>query len=155
MPTTFTVSRSVRIAAPPAEVFPHLADLRRWVEWSPWEVSDPTVVRTYTGRPGQVGSAYAWRADREAGEGSMTVTEVEPGRRIALDVHFERPYPADSTVQLDVDPDADGTASTVTWSIQGGHQRLLKLLGRLLPMEKMVGKEFDQGLARLREVVEA
>lgn len=154
MPSAYRVSRTVRVEAPPAAVFPHLSDLRRWTAWSPWEGMDPHMVRTYSGTQGQVGSGYAWNGNRQAGEGSMTVTGLEPSRRVDIDLHFTRPFPADNVIRLDVDPESEGSASVVTWTMSGEHGRLMGVLSRFMPMEKMVGQDFEKGLAQLKAVVE-
>lgn len=155
MPPAYHVSRTIRIEAPPAAVYPHLADLRRWREWSPWEGSDPRVQRGYSRRQGEAGATYTWDGSKDAGEGWLRVTDLDLDRRLELDLHFEQPFPADTDLRLDIDPEDDGQACVVTWTMTGQPPRLLRLLRRFVPMDKLVGKDCEKGLAALKSVVEA
>lgn len=154
MPPAYHVSRTIRIEAPPSAVYPHVVDLRRWREWSPWEGTDPRVQRGYSSRQGQPGATYTWDGSVDAGEGWMRVTDVDPDRRLELDLHFDLPFPADSGVRLEIDPEDEGRASLVTWTMTGEPPLLLRLLRRLVPMDKMVGRDCEKGLAALKSLVE-
>ena len=154
MPSTYRVSRAARIEAPPSAVYPHLVDLRRWVPWSPWEGEDPYTVRTWSGRESGVGAAYAWSGNREAGEGSMRIVAAEPDRRLDLELSFVRPFPATNTVRLDLDPESQGMACVLTMTMGGTLHPLLRALSRVMPLDRMVAKDLEQALGRLRDVVE-
>lgn len=155
MATAYRVSRTIRIEASPAEVYPQLVDLRRWVDWSPWEGVDPAMHRTYSGPREGVGAGYAWSGNRQAGAGSMLITATEPDSRVDIDLHFTAPFPAQNQIRLDLDPESQGRACVVSWTMQGRHGRLMRVLSRVMPMDRMVGKDFEQGLAQLKELVEA
>lgn len=155
--TPYRVSRTVRIEAPPAAVHPHVADLRRWAGWSPWEGSDrdPRLERTYTGPHRGVGAGYSWSGNTDAGTGSVAVRLDEAPSRVELDLHFEEPFPADHRLRIDLDPESGGRACVVTLTTSGRHTGLMAVLSRVLPMDRMVGKELQQGLDRLRAQVES
>lgn len=154
MPSAYRVSRAARIEAPPSAVYPHLVDLRRWVPWSPWEGEGPYTVRTWPGRESGVGAAYAWSGNREAGEGSMRIVAAEPDRRLDLDLSFVRPFPATNTLRLDLDPESQGRACVLTMTMGGTLHPLLRALSRVMPLDRMVAKDLEQALGRLRDVVE-
>lgn len=158
MSPVYHVARSIRIEVSPEELFPHLVDLRRWHEWSPWEGEDTHIKRGYSRRQGEPGATYTWdghkAGPRDASQGWLRVTRVEPGRSVDLDVHIDQPFPADTGLRLDVDPEDDGRAAKVTWTMTGQPPRLLRLLRRVLPMEKFVGQDCEQGLAALKNVLE-
>lgn len=157
MSTPYRVSRTVRIEAPPAAVHLHVADLRRWAGWSPWEGSDrdPHLERTYTGPDRGPGAGYSWSGNKDAGEGSVVVMVDQAPSRMELDLRFVEPFPAKYHLRLDLDPESGGRACVVTFTTTGAHTGLLGVLSRLLPMHRMVGKELADGLARLKTQVES
>lgn len=145
--STITVERREHVEAPPAAVLPHLADLRRWRAWSPWEGADPDLRREYTGDPGTVGAAYAWSGNRKAGAGSMRVTEIEPsGVGIALD--FTKPFRSSNVIRFDLTPSGSGT--DVVWRMESPRT----FMTRIFPLEKLVGPDFEKGLRQLKATVE-
>ncbi len=152
MPDSYVVERSATIAAPPADVFEHIVDLHKWEAWSPWASIDPSMTTTYTGEAGAVGSTYHWSGNRKVGEGKMTVTEVDSPSRVAIDLQFIKPFKSQSVTEMRVDGEADG--STVTWTMTGAHTRISKIMGIFRSMDKMVGPDFEKGLASLKQVVE-
>lgn len=148
----YRVSRTIRVEAPPESVYPHVIDLRRWVRWSPWEAEDPVLERTYGGTRRGVGATYAWSGDRDAGQ--VRVTEASEPRRVDLDLCFEKPFPADHQIRFDLDPEDGGAACVVTWTMNGRHRGLMRVLSLVLPVERMVGKDFELGLQQLKGQVE-
>lgn len=155
---TYTVERQVLVAALPERIFPEIADLRRWQRWSPWEGLDPALERTYSGPGSGVGAAYAWSGDREAGRGSMRVARAEAPRVVSIDIAFEKPFPNTSTSTFTLTPeDGDGgsPATRVTWTMVGPRPLVMRLLGPVMSMDKVVGKDFERGLQQLRSVAEA
>jgi Polyketide cyclase / dehydrase and lipid transport len=153
MGTPFEVERSTSIAADPARVHGLVDDFHRWVEWSPWEGLDPGLERTYTGPDSGVGAHYAWRGNRRAGEGWMEITGSAPDR-VEIDLAFMKPMRGTQQVAFTITPTADG--ADVTWRMSGEHEGLaMSLFSRVVSMDRLVGKDFEKGLARLKAVAEA
>lgn len=150
---TYQVERRRRIAAPPGTVLERLVDFRRWIEWSPWEDLDPEMTRTYGGADRGVGATYAWEGNRKAGAGRMEITGVEPDGTVTVDLRFLRPMKSEATVTFSVGADGDG--SDVTWSMTGPQSRLMRMMSVIWSMDKLIGKDFDKGLDRLKERAEA
>jgi hypothetical protein len=153
---TYTVQRSVTIRTDAARVLAHLSDFHRWRSWSPWEGLDPHLVRTFEGAESGVGARYRWRGNRKAGSGRMEITDATSSQlRIRLD--FEKPFRSSNTTTFTLRPAAgkgiDGTE--VTWTMVGPRTRMLKVMGVFTSMDKMVGRDFEKGLAQLKSVAEA
>ena len=90
MAGTVVVERTDTIRARREELLPRIAELPNWIEWSPWEGTDPAMTREYTGEPGAVGSTYSWNGNRKAGAGRMRIEDVqEDGVGIDLVVGWE------------------------------------------------------------------
>jgi len=148
----FEVARSTTIAADPARVHSLINDFHAWTQWSPWEELDPELSRDYSGPDTGVGARYAWQGNRKAGQGSMEITRSTP-ERIDLRLLFVKPWKADNQVDFTLTPVGDA-GTQVTWRMTGEHKGLGILLGKLFSMDRLVGKDFDKGLARLKAVAE-
>jgi uncharacterized protein YndB with AHSA1/START domain len=149
---TYTVERSATIAADPRRIYDQLIDFHRWMNWSPWEDLDPQQERTFSGPQAGVGATYAWSGNRKAGRGRMEIVEVTEPSDIRIALQFDKPFKSRNTTEFSLRPEAAGTR--VTWTMVGQHSTMTKLMGRFMSMDKLVGKDFEKGLARLKAVVE-
>lgn len=149
---TFTVQRSTTISATPEEVYAQIADFRNWPHWSPWEDLDAQMVRTYSGADSGEGAEYAWDGDKKAGAGRMEICEAHPPHKIGIDLDFERPFPASNTIVFTIAP--EDAVTRVTWSMSGPLTLPMRLFSLVRPMDKMVGPDFERGLARLKAHLE-
>ena len=153
MGSSFEVTRSTTIAADPARVHGLIGDFHRWTVWSPWEDLDPNLSRTYTGPNSGVGAHYAWRGNRKAGEGSMEITGSSP-ERIDIELAFLKPMRNTQHVEFVLTPTSGGT--DVTWRMSGQHEGLMmNLFSKVVSMDRLIGKDFEKGLARLKAAAEA
>ena len=75
-------------------------------------------------------------------------------RAVEIDLHFERPFPADADIRFDLVPQPEGERTLVTWSMAGEHTGVMRVLGRVLSMDRLVGTDLETGLARLKDLVE-
>jgi uncharacterized protein YndB with AHSA1/START domain len=146
----FKAVRSVTIDAPAEKVYPLLADPREWKRWTVWNQRDPSMAITYTGPLSGAGAAWEWKSKSE-GDGKMTFTAAEPNRRVAYDL-FVPDFGTTSTGDLLLVPEGGGTR--VTWTINGnmGSNPLMRWLA--LFMDRMVGPDFEAGLANLKALAE-
>jgi len=152
-PGDFKITRSTTIAAPADAIFAQVNDFHHWPAWSPWEKLDPAMQRHYSGAPAGPGASYSWDGNKKAGAGRLTITDTRPGEFIGLKLEFHRPFPATNTVAFKFIPTGDQTL--VTWTMTGTNDAFtFKLMTLLLSMEKMVGPDFERGLAQLKTLLE-
>jgi uncharacterized protein YndB with AHSA1/START domain len=151
-PKTFRVERSTVINAPAEKVYRHLADFRNWQAWSPWEGLDPELKRTFAGPAEGVGAAYAWEGNKKVGAGRMELTKADPKSGISLNLDFLRPFKASNITDITFTPEGDGTR--VKWAMYGPHPFMMRLMSVVFSMDKMVGKDFEKGLAQLKSLSE-
>lgn len=150
----YRVSRSTSIAADPALVHRLVNDFHEWPAWSPWEGLDPELERTYSGAEQGVGAHYAWSGNRKAGQGSMEITGSAPDR-VEVALRFLKPFKSTSDVAFELVPVAAGEATEVTWVMTGEQTGLAAVFGKVVPMDKLIGKDFERGLAQLKAAAEA
>jgi uncharacterized protein YndB with AHSA1/START domain len=149
----FEVVREATMPAPRATVFALLADFHRWPEWSPWEDIDPNMQRTYSGSPSGVGAVYEWDGNRKAGAGRMEITSADAPSRLQLALQFLKPFKSSNTTTFELD-ERDG-ATHVTWRMVGPKTFMTRVMGIFASMDKMVGGDFEKGLARLADAAKA
>jgi uncharacterized protein YndB with AHSA1/START domain len=151
-PAAFRIERSATIAAPPEVVYAQIEDLHRWERWNPFEKGDASLRKTFEGSPAGVGSAYHYVSDHQ-GEGRMTLTDLQPQRRVGVRAEFIKPMAATHDIEFTLRPAPGGV--TVTWAMSGRNPFLGKAVSLFVDMDRMVGGQFEQGLADLKRLSEA
>jgi len=152
-PDDFRVARTVAMAVPASKVFPHVNDFHLWQAWSPYDKRDPAMQRTYDGAIAGTGAIYAWNGNNDVGEGRSTITESRANELIRIKLEFMRPFAGTNTAEFTFVPQGSGTA--VTWALIGKYNFMTKAMGLVMSMDKMIGGDFDEGLASLKATVEA
>jgi len=152
-PSDYRVSRSATIAAPPAAVFPHVNELKKWDPWSPWMKLDPNAKSTFEGSAAGKGAAMSWAGNNEVGEGKMTITESKPNELVHFHLEFYKPMTGTSEAEFTFKPEGNGT--TITWSMTGKNNFIAKAMCMFMDMDKMVGGQFEKGLASIKSIVES
>jgi hypothetical protein len=147
------VVRTASMAAPAQVLFGLVNDFRRWEAWSPWEKLDPALERTYDGAPAGSGAIYSWIGNNQVGEGRMTIMESQPNDLIRIKLEFFKPFAATNTAEFTFKPEGDRTR--VTWSMFGEKNFLSKAIGLFMNMDKMIGDNFEQGLAQMESAAKA
>ncbi len=152
-PNTFRIERSAVINAPPEKIFPLVNDFHNWTQWSPWEHVDPDLKRTYSGAPSGKGATYAWHGDKRVGEGRMDITDSAAPSKVVLRLEFIKPMQAVNTTEFTFAPVASGTS--VTWAMFGPAPFMHKLMSTIFSMDKLLGQQFESGLAKMKTAAEA
>jgi len=152
-PDTFHIERTAVVHAPSDVVYARVDDFRRWRDWSPWERLDPAMQRTFAGADKGKGAVYTWKGNDKVGSGRMTITDTEPAKEVEIRLDFLEPFASTSQAALKLAPANEGT--TVTWTMDGKHNLMSKTMCLFMDMDKMVGGDFEKGLAALDSVAAA
>jgi hypothetical protein len=152
-PDELTVTRTAVYDATPERIFPELNDFHNWEAWSPWAKIDPQMKTTYSGPQAGVGSSYAWEGNSQVGKGRMTIVYSRPNEGVKIDLEFLEPFATRSVTEFLVTPEADKTRLTWNMSMKNGF--IGKAIGLVADMDKMLGSDFEKGLAQLKPVVES
>ena len=151
-PSEFRIARMATISAPAPAVFAQVNDFHNWQAWSPWAKRDPAMKQTYEGAAAGTGAIYTWSGNNDVGEGRMTLTESRPSDLIRIKLEFTKPFAATNSTEFAFKPEGNQTA--VTWSMAGTNNFMAKAFGLIMNMDKMVGGDFEKGLAQMKSVAE-
>ena len=151
-PDTFGVQRSATIKAPPEKIYAFINDFQQWRGWSPYENKDPAMQRTFGAVTAGPGASYAWDGNKEVGQGRMEISGTTAPTLVTIQLHFVKPFEAHNQVDFRLDP--QGEATRVTWDMRGPAPYVTKLMGLFFDMDKMVGRDFEVGLANLKAAAE-
>jgi len=152
-PSTYRVERSATMNAPAPVVFAQVNDFHNWNAWSPWAKIDPQMKQTFEGAPAGNGAIYTWNGNKEVGEGRMTITESHPSDLVKIKLEFLKPFAATSDTTFTIKP--EGNQTKVTWTMVGDKNFIAKAFHLVMNMDKMVGGDFEKGLAQMKTVAES
>lgn len=151
-PDTFLIRRTTTIKATPQRIFPLIDDLHEHRSWNPFD-SEPDTERTYSGPPSGKGAVFEWDGNRKAGAGRIEIVESTPSSTICLSLDMLKPFKAHNKVEFILEP--HGKSTNVTWSMQGRLPFVGKLVSTLFNCDRIVGGQFEKGLAKLEALAEA
>jgi uncharacterized protein YndB with AHSA1/START domain len=151
-PDTFRVERAMTINAPAEKIFAIVTDLRRGAEWSPYEKKDLAMKKTFSGPATGPGSQLAWDGNSDVGAGTLTIADAKAPSRVVLKLDMTRPMEGHNTIEYDLAPESGGTK--MTWSMHGPMNIVSKVMCTFMSLDKMVGKDFEQGLQNLKAIAE-
>lgn len=152
-PDTFRIERSATMQAPAEKVFPLISDFHHWANWSPWDKLDPALKRTYSGNPSGKGAIYEWEGNKQVGQGRMEIKEAPAPSQVLIQLDFLKPFEAHNTAEFTLVPNGNGT--NVTWAMYGRQPFMFKVMSLVMSMDKMIGKDFEKGLASMKALAEA
>jgi hypothetical protein len=150
-PDIFRVQRSIGIKAPPGKIAPFISDFTQWPAWSPYEKKDPAMQRTLGSITGGKGATYEWSGDKNVGHGRMEILDVQP-EKIVIKLDFYTPFEAHNTAEFTLV--GKGAETELTWAMHGPAPFATKLMSTVMNMDKMVGTDFEVGLANLKALAE-
>lgn len=151
-PDSFRIERTASIKAPPDKIFALINDFHQWGKWSPYEKIDPALKRTFGGAEAGKGATYEWSGNKNIGSGRMEILEAQAPSRILIKLDFMAPFEAHNTAEFTLVP--TGETTSVTWAMYGPQPFLGKVMTIFFNMEKMVGGQFEEGLANLKAAAE-
>jgi hypothetical protein len=151
-PDIFRIQRSTTIRAAPDKIFPLINEFRNWGSWSPYEHKDPAMKRTFSGAASGKGAVYEWEGNSNVGAGRITITDAVPPSKVMIDLDMLKPFEAHNKVEFTLEPRGDTT--TVTWAMAGSTPYMAKIMHVFMNVDRMVGGDFEAGLASMKSVAE-
>jgi hypothetical protein len=151
-PDRFRVTRTAVIKAPAARIFSLINDLQSFNTWSPYLRRDPRAQGHYSGPAGGVGAAYTWQG-RKIGSGTMTITHSHAPVKLVMTLDFVKPFKAQNTAEFSLQAEGDNL-TIVSWALHGPAPYLSRLMATVIDMDRMIGKDFEAGLANLKSLTQ-
>ncbi len=151
-PDTFTVQRSTSIKAPADKLHALINDLHQFNTWNPYNLKDPNVKGSYRGPATGPGAGYDFEGNKDVGKGSIEITGSTTDK-VSMRLDMIEPFEGHNQVEFTLAPDAGGTQ--VTWAMRGPAPFMYKLMGTFIDMDRMIGRDFETGLANLKTKAEA
>jgi hypothetical protein len=130
-------------------VFTKLTDLNEYVKWNPFPEGDPTNTADVSGAG--IGSYLTWKGEK-TGEGKMTITNIEPEKKIDIKMDFYKPMSGEGVVHWITSAKSDSKTEMV-WSFDQDLTYFTRYFG--LVMDTMMGKHFEKGLENYKALIEA
>lgn len=146
------VKRSLKINAKREEIFAIINDFKQWALWSPYE-KDPQMSKVFEGSENGAGAIYKWSGDKNVGEGEITILETTPPNELIMKLHMIRPFDALNDVRFSIENDG-ADESLVTWELKAPASLFARVMANFVNMDKMIGGDFEIGLARLKAICE-
>lgn len=153
-PAAYHVERSTSVSAPPEVVFARVNDFHAWSGWSPWAKVDPAMKQAYEGAPSGEGAVYTWAGNSDVGEGKMTIAKSDKPSQVRVNLEFYKPMASTSTATFTFTPGPEGTTK-VTWAMDGENNFVGKAFSLFMNVDKLLGSQFEQGLAAMKSEAEA
>ncbi|MDO9112984.1 MAG: SRPBCC family protein [Polaromonas sp.] len=146
-PDTFRVSRSTSIAAPAEKIFPLVNDVRAFNTWNPYALKAPEMKGSYSGPFIGPGAHYDFES-KKSGSGSFEIVQAVAPSQVQMRLDMTAPFKTQNVITFTMVP--LGAATQTTWAMEGPASFLSKFMGVIFNMDKMIGTDFDAGLAKLK-----
>lgn len=150
-PDDFRAARSLRIAAPPTRLHGLINNLRQMNTWNPYALRETGGSGTYSGPDAGPGSTFQF-AGPKSGTGSVSIVDSTPSM-IIMRLLMTKPMACDNRVEFTLKP--DGNATEVTWAMTGKSSLAAKVFSLFVDCDRMLARDFDEGLANLKTIAEA
>jgi hypothetical protein len=148
-PDRFRTARSLTIAASPEKIFPLINELRVMNTWNPFSLGDPNAKGNYSGPASGAGAIHEFDG-RKSGTGRIEITRATPARQVSMRLVMTKPFACDNAIEFTLEPQEPARQTKVTWAMEGAQPFMGKLMGCFIDCDKMVGGQFDKGLAALK-----
>lgn len=154
-PTDFRVERETTINKPANDIYAYAKMLKNQNDWGPWHKKEPTMQQHFRGTDGEVGFVVHWKGTKEdVGEGEQEIKRLVPDRQIDTQLRFKQPFESTADAYMILEP-AGENQTKVKWGFSGSMPRPMNMILLVMDMDKEVGKDFTEGLASLKSIMES
>lgn len=151
-PKTFGVQRSISIQAGAKRIYPLMIDLRRFNSWNPYAKKAPDMKTAYHGPASGRGASFDFHGNKQASTGSIRIVDATEPSNVAMKLDMSVPFECHNDIAFSLAPKGDATE--VTWTMHGPSPFLARLAGLFMNMDKIIGRDFETGLADLKALAE-
>ena len=152
-PKSYDVNRKITVRKSVPEVFEYLKYLKNQDNWSPWGKKDPNMKKEFVGSDGEIGATSKWEGTKDGGSGEQEITRIVENEVIESELRFLKPWKSQSDAYLRV-KEAGAGETEITWGFSGKNKFPMSIMMLFMNMDKAVGKDFEEGLASLKDILE-
>ncbi|MEN3324314.1 SRPBCC family protein [Mariniflexile soesokkakense] len=152
-PQNFELNRSIIIRKPVSEVFQYLKYIKNQDDWSPWKKKDPNMKQSYVGTDGNIGFISKWEGNKDVGMGEQEILSITENESVNSKLRFFKPWKSESDAYLRL-TELSVSQTKVTWGFMGKNPIPFNVFMLFFNMDKTVGKDFEEGLASLKQILE-
>lgn len=151
---SYTIEREAVVKRTRDEVFNYIKFLKNQDSYSKWVMSDPDMKKTYSGIDGTPGFVYAWDSDdKDTGKGEQEIKNVVDGDRISTEIRFEKPFKNISQALMTASEVA-GDQTKVKWQFSSTMKYPMNVMLLFINFDKLLGKDMETSLSRLKVILE-
>ena len=152
---SYAVYREIIINETKSIVFNYVLLLKSQENFAVWFGKDPDMVRGINGTDGTVGAVAYWESKvKEVGKGEQEIKKIDNGSRVDFQLRFKEPFASTSDAYFTTETLSENVTK-VRWGFTGKMVYPLNLMLLIMNMDKMVGKDFEQGLTKLKAILES
>ncbi|MDT0678048.1 SRPBCC family protein [Autumnicola musiva] len=149
----YDLSRTVVINRPREEVYSFVRQLRRQPYWMPWFKRDTDASLKYKETDGKIGSSFYWRGNGKVGEGIQKIVKIKQGKVMETKLLFIKPFKLNALTYIGV-KDVEPEKTKMVWGVRGHIPFPLTIISIFYSVDKLLGKDFEEGLKNLKAVLE-
>src|SRR5882724_9178904 len=150
---SYSIERDIIINKPAVEVFNYIKYLKNQDNFNKWTMMDPNMKRYFRGTDGTVGFVYAWDGNKRAGKGEQEIIKITEGKRLDIEVRFERPFKAISSTPF-ITESVSGNQTKVKWGLSSTMNYPMNIILAFMNMDKLLGKDVETSLGTLKNILE-
>ena len=149
----YSVERGIVIDRASDDVFQYIRYLKNQENYSKWVMTDPNKKTVSTGIDGTVGFIYAWHGNKDAGKGEQEIVSIVEGKRMDVEIRFQKPFEAVATVPFIVEA-ISPQQSRFIWSMNSKMNYPMNIMLAVMSIDKMLGKDMEISLKTLKGILE-
>lgn len=149
----YSIQREIIINQPVETVFNYIRHLKNQDNFNKWVMTDPTMTKSFRGQDGTVGFVYAWEGNNQAGKGEQEIVNLVPNQRVDAEIRFEKPFEAIAKAPFITTSIGEGQTKLV-WGMDSSMKYPMNAMLLFMNMDKLLGKDLEISLARLKEILE-
>ena len=148
------IEREVTINKPKQVVFDYIKLVKNQDNFSVWNQKDPNMKKEYKGTDGTVGFVYGWDSeDKNVGKGEQEIKNITDGARMDFELRFVKPMKATNNAYMTTEAISENQTK-VKWGFNGKMPYPMNLMLLCVNMDKLLGKDLEDGLNNLKTVLE-
>jgi hypothetical protein len=144
------VEREITIYKPKMDVFNYVKLLKSQDEFSYWNLSEPTMDKSYYGTDGTIGAYSSWKGEK-MGIGEQEIKKIVEGERVEFELRFKKPMEQTNSAYFETSALNENT-TLVKWAFEGEVDYPMNVMMPIMKLE--LGRQLQIGMDNLKSNLE-